>query len=188
MVTWVGPGFASVPEVRNTIPGDYDNEVDDIDCRLAVLLRQRNGRECVQLWSLRKLLPHQELLQFRAELLCPRPHLLRSRAGLRSDVRRSRCFVLWQQRLQQRLPESLLENAQAQLLPPFLVLQREVLQAEVLQAEMLQDPLLQAQLLRSRADLLRSRRSDVLRSRTGLRSDVRCSRRCVLQLVDVDCV
>jgi hypothetical protein len=177
MVTWVGPGFASVPEVRNTIPGDYDNEVDDIDCRLAVLLRQRNGRECVQLWSLRKLLPHQELLQFRAELLCSRPHLLRSRAGLRSDVRRSRCFLLWQQRLQQRLPESLLENAQAELLPPFLVLQAEVLQAAVLQI-----PLQQAQLLRSRADLLRSRRSDVLRSRTG-RSDLRRSRRCVLQLV-----
>jgi hypothetical protein len=54
----------------------------------------------------------------------------------------------------------------------------------VLQAEVLQDPLLQAELLRSRADLLRSCSSDVLRSRrSGLRSDLRCSRRCVLPLI-----
>ena len=70
--------------------------MDDIDCRFAVLLRQRDGRERVQLrWllPLAELLP-EELLRSRAELLCPRPHLLRSRAGLCSDVRRSRCLVL----------------------------------------------------------------------------------------------
>ena len=66
----------------------------------------------------------------------------------------------------------LLPHAQVQLLPlavpPDVVLPHQVLQA---------------QLLRSRADLLRSRCPDLLRSRTGLCSDLRCSRRCCLQLV-----
>lgn len=72
--------------------------MDDIDCRFAVLLRQRDGCERVQLWwllPLEELLP-EELLRSRADLLCSRPDLLRSRACLRSDVRRSRCFLLWQ--------------------------------------------------------------------------------------------
>ncbi len=153
--------------------------MDDIDCRFAVLLRQRNGRECVQLWWLLPLavLP-QELLRSRPLVLRSRADLLRSRAGLCSDVRRSRGFVL-QQRLW--LQEQLLAPLQGSLL------QAQVLQDQVLQAEMLQDPLLQAQLLRSGPDLLRSGCSDLLRSRTGLRSDLRCSHGCCLQLV-VDCV
>jgi hypothetical protein len=53
----------------------------------------------------------------------------------------------------------------------------------VLQAQVLQVQVLQVKLLRSGPDLLRSG-SDVRRS---LRSDLRCSRCCVLQLV-VDCV
>ena len=128
--------------------------MDDLVRRPAVLLRHRDRRAGFQLWW---LLPV-ELLQI--ELLRSGPDLLRSRPdlrrSLRSDVLRS---------------EALLQSS--------VVLRSEVLQAQVLQNEVLQDPLLQVQLLRSRADLLRSG-PDLRRS---LRSDVRCSRGCLLQLV-----
>jgi hypothetical protein len=157
--------------------------VDDIDCRLAVLLRQRNGRECwllQRLGPLRQLLPREELLCSRAELLCSRPDVCRSRAGLRSralrpDVRRSRCFLLWQ--LQWLLPEiPLLQDAQFGLLP--LALPQEPL---------LQDQLLQVELWRC-AELLCSG-SEL---RCSLCSDVRCSHvrrsRCRVLQLTVDSV
>jgi hypothetical protein len=80
--------------------------------------------------------------------------------------------------LQQRL------RPQVSLLPyaQDLLAQNALLQEPLLQDPVLQVELLQTELLRSRSDVLRSGRSDVLRS-GSCRSDLRCSRGCVLQLV-----
>jgi hypothetical protein len=99
------------------------------------------------------------------ELLCSGPDLLCSRSDVcrsRADLLRSGCSLV--------------------LRSPHFLLRSEVLQAQVLQDaqnQVLQVALPQVELLRSGPDLLCSR-SDVRRS---LRSDVRCSRGCLLQLV-----
>jgi hypothetical protein len=151
--------------------GDTNNEVDDIICRLAVLLLHRDGREGFQLFQLGWLLRPFELLPFE---LWFGPELLRSRCR---DLRCSRCRDLLRSR------SGLLRS---QVLLPAQVLQAEVLQAQVLQSEVLQDPLPQPRLLRLVEWLLRSRadlrRSDVCRSGC-LRSDVRCSRGFLLPLI-----
>ena len=93
------------------------------------------------------------------ELLCSGPELLCS-----GDLRRSRS-------------RDLLCSGSG------LLRTQVVLRSQVLQAEVLQVALLQVELLRSGPDLLCSG-PDLRRSlRSGLRSDVRCSRGFALQLV-----
>ena len=101
-----------------------------------------------------------ELLRSGPDLLCSRSDVCRSRP----DLLRSGSGVLRSQALlrSQVLPDQVLQNAQDPLL-----------QAQVLQAQLLRSG---PELLRSGPDLRRSLRS-------GLRSDVRCSRGCLLQLV-----
>src|SRR5262245_42967102 len=132
---WVGPGFASVPEVGITIPGDVQNEVDDLyRRRRAVLLRECIRRHGIPSAPLRQLLQQVELLGARPELSGPGPgvrgaDLARSRE-LRPAMRRSRgellrCpvellppFELLPEPLQQRLRPQ-------ELLPPFELLQSD---------------------------------------------------------------
>ncbi len=121
----VGPGFASVPEVRNTIPGDADNEVDDLNRRRrAVLLRQRIRRSGLLALPSRRLLQQVELLRARAQLLRSGPDVCRSVCpDLRSDVRRAR--------------RELLRSGRELLQPVELLPSLELLQA----VELLQEPL-----------------------------------------------
>ena len=93
---WVGPGFASVPEVGITIPGDVQNEVDDLyRRRRAVLLRECIRRHGLPSWPLRQLLQQVELLRSGPELLRSGPDVLRSGSELRRpDLRRSSRVLL----------------------------------------------------------------------------------------------
>ncbi len=117
----VGPGFASVPEVRNTIPGDADNEVDDLNRRRrAVLLRQRIRRSGLLALPSRRLLQQVELLRARAQLLRSGPDVCRS---VCPDVRRSGRELLQSVELLQPL----------ELLPPVELLPEPL--------ELLQEPL-----------------------------------------------
>jgi len=160
--------------------------VDDIDRCPDVLLLHRDGR---QGFPSRRLLQI-ELLQ--VELLCPRPHLLRSGPDLRrsgsdvlcagSDLLRSGSGLLRSQELRLRF--------QLWWLPVEVWLLRwlpfEVRQwLRRLRTGRLLQEVLQAQVLRSGPELLCSgsdlRRSDLRRSLCS--PDVRCSRG-LLQLVD----
>jgi hypothetical protein len=159
---WVGPGFASVPEVGNTIPGDAQNEVDDLyRRRRAVLLRQRIRRHGIPSWPLRQLLQQVELLRSGPELLRSGPDLLRS------DLRRSRGELLRSRRELLRCPVELLPPLE--LLPPRQgLLPEELLPPFVLPPGqgLLPEELLRSgsKLLRSGPQLLRSGRSDLCRS------------------------
>jgi hypothetical protein len=154
--------------------------VDDLNRRRrAVLLRYRIRRTGILTPPLRKLLQQVELLQFRAVVLCPRPDLRRAdlrcsvRSDVRSDVRRSGRELL-------RSGRELLQPVE--LLPPLELLQEPLVlpPLELLQEPLVLPPLerlLPEELLRSRAQLLRSGRSDLRRAGcSGLRcSDLCCS-------------
>lgn len=151
--------------------------MDDIDRCPDVLLLHRDGRQG---------LPSRRLLQvevLQVQLLCPRPHLLRSGPDLRrsgsdmlcagSDLLRSGSGLLRSQvvRLRFRLwPQLWLQIEVRKLLRRLRKLLQEVLQAQVL--------LFGPELLCSGSDL---RRPDLRRSLCS--PDVRCSRG-LLQLVD----
>lgn len=125
-------------------------------------------------------------LRSRAELLRSGPVVRRSRRRallLRSGRRRA-------QLLRSRRRPDLLRS-RADLLPGSVLLQQRLLQAEEVPSELVrgleevprlqEEPLLRHELLRSRADLLRSGCSQLLRS--GRRADLRRSCRSVLPLV-----
>jgi len=176
---WVGPGFASVPEVGITIPGDVQNEVDDLyRRRRAVLLRECIRRHGLPSASLRQLLQQVELLRSGPELLRSGPDVrrpdLRRSGELRPDVCRSRgellrCAVELLPPFE-LLPEPLPQRLRQELLPPFELLPPE---PGLLPEELL---LGRSELLRSGPDLRCALRSDLCRP------DVRRSSRWMLQL------